>query len=85
MIEIFNNIWNTLTTENELIVNIMFIPLSFVEAFVDMILFCSILYRLQNAPSPSAPLLKTAVEPINGMCAVHPVQRINLCAALYHA
>ena len=43
MIEIFNNIWNTLTTENELIVNIMFIPLSFVEAFVDMILFCSIL------------------------------------------
>ena len=40
MIELFNNIWNTLTTENELIVNIMFIPLSFVEAFVDMILFC---------------------------------------------
>ena len=27
MIELFNNIWNTLTTENELIVNIMFIPL----------------------------------------------------------
>lgn len=33
-------------------------------------------------PSPSAPLLKTSVQPINGMCAVHPVQRINLCAAL---
>ena len=29
--------------------------------------------------------IEPAVQPINGMCAVHPVQRINLCAALYHA
>lgn len=41
--EILNNIWNAISTPNELLINIISIPLYFVEAFVDMNLFISIL------------------------------------------
>ena len=41
--EIFNNIWNILTTENETLVHIMYIPLAFIEAYIDMYLFSTIL------------------------------------------
>ena len=41
--EIFQTIWTALTTENEVLVNIISIPLIFVEAFVSMLLFTTIL------------------------------------------
>lgn len=41
--EIFQTIWNVLTTENEVITNIICSPLTFVEAYVSMLLFTSIL------------------------------------------
>lgn len=41
--EIFQTIWNVLTTENEVITNIICSPLTFVEVYVSMLLFTSIL------------------------------------------
>lgn len=43
------------------------------------------LVQTSKCPSPSASLLKTAVQPINGMCAVHPFERsiaVQLCSRL---
>ena len=41
--EMLNNIWNALSTENELLLNTLFIPIFFVEAFIMLNLFTSIL------------------------------------------
>lgn len=41
--EILNNIWNAISTPNELLINIISIPLYFVEAFLTMNLFLNIL------------------------------------------
>ena len=41
--EILNNIWNALSTENEALINILFIPLYFVEAYLSLLLFINIL------------------------------------------
>ena len=42
--EILNNLWVALTTENETLVNILWIPATFFEAFFIMTLFTSILH-----------------------------------------
>lgn len=41
--EILQTIWNALTTENELIIKLQGIPLTFIEAYVTMFLFTTIL------------------------------------------
>ena len=41
--EILNNIWQAFSTENELLLNIIIIPIFFVEAFIIMVLFTNIL------------------------------------------
>ena len=41
--EILQTIWNALTNENEMLVNILSIPLSFIEAFITTLLFTTIL------------------------------------------
>ncbi len=41
--EILQTIWNALTTENELIIKLQGIPLTFIEAYVTMLLFTTIL------------------------------------------
>lgn len=43
IMEILNNIWTALTTENEVLINIFSIPLTFIEAIVYMLLFTTIL------------------------------------------
>lgn len=43
IMEILNNIWIALSTENEFLINILFIPLVFLEAFMIFLLFTSIL------------------------------------------
>ena len=42
--EILNNIWNSISTPNELLINIISIPLYFVEVFLTMNLFIDILH-----------------------------------------
>lgn len=41
--EILNNIWVALTTENSVLVSLLYIPLAFIEAYVSMLLFTNIL------------------------------------------
>jgi len=41
--EILQTIWNVLTTENELLVNIVSIPLAFIEAYLSMLIFTTLL------------------------------------------
>ena len=41
--EILNNIWNILTTEQEVIVDLFSIPCTFIESYIFMCLFTSIL------------------------------------------
>lgn len=41
--EMLNNLWVALTTENQLWIKIQSVPLTFIEAFVSMLLFTSIL------------------------------------------
>ena len=41
--EILNNIWNFLSTENEIFINLLFIPLTFVESFMMLNISISIL------------------------------------------
>ena len=41
--EILSNIWNVLSTENDLFIDLIFIPLAFVEYFIMLNLFTSIL------------------------------------------
>jgi len=41
--QILNNIWNTLSTKNEFLINILSIPCTFIEAFIILNLFTSIL------------------------------------------
>lgn len=41
--DILNNIWTALTTENQVLINMLSIPLTFIEAFVYMLLFSTIL------------------------------------------
>lgn len=52
--EILNNIWLALTTENQLALNIVAIPLTFVEAIVSTLLFTTFLNidatRKQKSP-----------------------------------
>lgn len=43
MMEILNTIWTALTTENELLTNLVIIPLYFIEAYVSMQLFSVVL------------------------------------------
>lgn len=43
MIEILQTIWSSLTTENEFLTNILIMPLSFLEAYISMLLFSIIL------------------------------------------
>lgn len=43
MMEILNTIWTALTTENELLTNLVTIPLYFIEAYVSMQLFSVVL------------------------------------------
>ena len=43
MIQFFNSIFIFLTTENELLVNLMYIPMVFVEAFAQMSFFTTFL------------------------------------------
>lgn len=41
--EILNSIWSVLTTENEMVTNLIYIPFGFIEATIIMLLFTSIL------------------------------------------
>ncbi len=41
--ELLNNIWTALTTENEILINILSIPLTFVEAYVSTLLSITVL------------------------------------------
>ena len=41
--EIFQTIWTALTTENELLTRILFIPITFIETFINMLLFTTLL------------------------------------------
>lgn len=41
--ELLNNIWTSLTTENEVLTSILFIPLAFIEAYVSSLLFLTVL------------------------------------------
>ncbi len=41
--EIFQTIWTNLTTENEVIMNILSVPLAFIDAYVSMLLFTTLL------------------------------------------
>lgn len=41
--EIFQTIWTSLTTENEVIMNILSVPLAFIDAYVSMLLFTTLL------------------------------------------
>ena len=41
--EIINTIWTALTTENEMLINILALPLTFVEATITVLLFTNIL------------------------------------------
>ena len=41
--EIFQTIWTALTTENEVLIYIFSIPLTFIEAFINMLLFTTVL------------------------------------------
>ena len=41
--ELLNNIWNALSTPNETLINIIFIPMSFLEIYLMMVLFLLIL------------------------------------------
>lgn len=41
--EIFNNIWTALSTPNEIITNIILIPFSFIDAYICMLLFTTLL------------------------------------------
>ena len=41
--EILNNIWLALTTENSFITSIIYIPLAFIEAIVSTLLFTTFL------------------------------------------
>lgn len=43
IMEILNNIWTALTTENEVLINILYVPLAFIEAYVFMLLFTTVL------------------------------------------
>lgn len=43
MIEILQTIWSSLTTENEDIITLISIPLTFIEVFISMLLFTNIL------------------------------------------
>ena len=43
MMEILQTVWTALTTENENLIRILFVPLSFVDALVNMLLFSTIL------------------------------------------
>lgn len=46
--EIFQTIWTALTTENELLTRILFIPEIFLENFIDMLLFSTLLNISSN-------------------------------------
>ena len=41
--EIFQTIWTALTTPNEILTNLLSIPLAFLDAYVCMLLFTTIL------------------------------------------
>ena len=41
--EILNTIWTALTTENEMLTNILFMPFMFIEMLITMLLFLTIL------------------------------------------
>lgn len=43
MIEMLQTIWTALNTENEVLVNILIIPFHFIEAYISMLLFTTIL------------------------------------------
>ena len=43
MMEILQTIWSSLTTENPTLTNIICIPLVFIEAYVSMLLFTTLL------------------------------------------
>lgn len=48
--EIINTIWTALTTENEMLTNILFIPFMFIEILVTMVLFLNIL-KINSTPT----------------------------------
>ena len=41
--ELFQTIWTALTTENELLTSVLFIPITFLETFLNMLLFTTLL------------------------------------------
>ena len=41
--EIFQTIWTALTTENELLTNIIAIPITYIENLISMLLFTTLL------------------------------------------
>lgn len=43
MIEILQTIWSSLTTENEILISIITIPLAFIEVYISMLLFTAII------------------------------------------
>ena len=59
--EILNNIWVALTTENELWINVQSIPLTFIDAIVSMLLFTSILNIKSTRTQKIRYLLCTAI------------------------
>lgn len=46
--EIFQTIWTALTTENEVLTKILFIPITFLETFINMLLFTTLLNLTAN-------------------------------------
>ena len=43
MMETFQTIWNAMTTPNEMLAKMLLLPLSFIEAIVNMLLFTALL------------------------------------------
>ena len=41
--ELLNNIWNALTTPNEILINIILIPSAIIEGFLTLMIFSTIL------------------------------------------
>lgn len=59
--EILNNIWLSLTTEDEALTELLFIPLAFIEAFVYMLLFTTILDIKSNKKQNIIYIISTSI------------------------
>ena len=62
--EIFNNIWTALSTPNELMMNLLLIPFSFIESTIIMYLF---LYILNIKADKRQKILYVILSSITGL------------------